>query len=110
MASVLNSTSVFGNLLQDQELLAQIRFVNVYSTCFATRTQPPRDHGLHSVNLVYGVSLTDAERKQVVLTASEYEDWGWFSLEALWDKLDLSYSLDVALLTMAQEAFSEARF
>ena len=43
----------------------RIQFVGVYSTQFATRRQPPTYHGLHSINLVHAVRLTDAESAQL---------------------------------------------
>ena len=38
------------------------RCIGVYSTCFANRHQPPQEHGLHSLNVVYHVELTAAEK------------------------------------------------
>ena len=55
----------------------RLRYIGVYSTCFATRHQPPQKNGLHSLNVTYQVELTEREQAALVLDAEEYSDWRW---------------------------------
>ncbi|MEM0981303.1 MAG: NUDIX hydrolase [Cyanobacteria bacterium P01_H01_bin.58] len=57
----------------------RFQFLGAYSTCFAQRSQPPQEHGLHSLNLTYWVPVSTAERQAIVLTAKEYADYHWFT-------------------------------
>lgn len=81
-------------------------FLNAYSTCFATRQQEPRHHGLHSVNLTYALELTEEEAHRLTLVSSEYDEWAWVGLEELRQRLNLDDAMDQALLAIAQDAFS----
>ncbi len=81
-------------------------FINAYSTCFSTRQQEPRQHGLHSVNLTYTLKLTNDEADSLRLTSSEYDEWTWIDLDALRQRLELDNELDQALLAIAQDAVS----
>ncbi len=56
----------------------RFQFLGVYSTEFATRSQPPQNHGLHSVNLTYFVTVSAIERQAIHLTPSEYADAQWY--------------------------------
>lgn len=55
------------------------QFLGAYSTCFAQRSQPPQEHGLHSLNLTYWIQVSTAEQQAISLTATEYADYRWFS-------------------------------
>jgi 8-oxo-dGTP pyrophosphatase MutT (NUDIX family) len=55
----------------------RLRYIGVYSTCFATRHQPPQQNGLHSLNVTYHIELTETEQAAIVLDSEEYSDWRW---------------------------------
>lgn len=55
----------------------RFRFLGVYSTALAPRSQPPVEDGLHSVNLTYAVSIAPAERDRLRLDPQEYETGRW---------------------------------
>jgi ADP-ribose pyrophosphatase YjhB (NUDIX family) len=62
----------------------RFRYLGAFSTCFARRTQAPQHHGLHSVNLTYQLSLTDAEIAQIQLIPTEYEAaYKWVNLDEM---------------------------
>jgi ADP-ribose pyrophosphatase YjhB (NUDIX family) len=57
----------------------RFHYLGAYSTFFAERSQPPQQHGLHSVNLTYMATISEAEQYAVALTPTEYEDYRWFT-------------------------------
>lgn len=75
----------------------RLQFMNTYSTFFTYRKQEPRHHGLHSLNLVYRLSLTAQEFSQIQLTPLEYETWKWVLFPELVYFLPKSGNLDQAL-------------
>lgn len=81
--------------------LARDRFhyVGVYSTCFALRAQAPEQHGSHTVNLTYQVSLTFDEQASLHLSPQEYDTYyQWVELDQVERCLEASDRLDQALL------------
>lgn len=81
----------------------QFIFFGVYSTCFATRAQPPHDHGLHSVNLTCYARLTEADRNHLHLTATEYDDSRWFDPSELPTYFNTSDPMDRFLLQILDD-------
>ncbi len=59
------------------------RFIAVYSTQFAQRSQPPQSYGLHSLNLTYAIALNDAEQATLDLTPKEYDTGIWITPDRL---------------------------
>jgi ADP-ribose pyrophosphatase YjhB (NUDIX family) len=79
----------------------RFQYLGAYSTCFARRSQPPQSHGLHSVNLTYQLSLTDAEISQIQLIQTEYEPTHeWIRLDQVKPFLTPQDALDQALLAV----------
>jgi ADP-ribose pyrophosphatase YjhB (NUDIX family) len=93
--------------LQDEANLRvegdRIQFIGVYSTQFATRRQPPTHHGLHSINLVHTVRLTDAESQQVNLTPTEYDQHRWIRWGEIQALLNTDDVMDQYLLTVLRD-------
>ncbi|MBI4781809.1 MAG: NUDIX hydrolase [Oscillatoriophycideae cyanobacterium NC_groundwater_1537_Pr4_S-0.65um_50_18] len=91
-----------------QDLTAdRLRYVGAYSTCFATRHQPPQHHGLHSLNLTYQLELTEAEQGAIVLIPEEYSDWRWVEVTQvaaiLAEDVSSDAAIDQALLRVIQD-------
>ncbi|MBD3881840.1 NUDIX hydrolase [Phormidium tenue FACHB-886] len=82
------------------KMLSPDRFqlIGVYSTCFASRSQPPQRHGLHSLNITYQIELSEFEKDAIDLDPSEYEAWEWVELEQVGDRLETWEPMDEALL------------
>ncbi|HEY9640390.1 MAG TPA: NUDIX hydrolase [Coleofasciculaceae cyanobacterium] len=78
-------------------------YIGVYSTCFASRHQPPQQHGLHSVNLVYQIELTAAEQAAIALDPEEYSSWQWLDLQQISRLLDPQEAMDLALLNVMKD-------
>lgn len=81
----------------------RFQFIGVYSTCFARRSQPPQEHGLHSVNLTYQLELTEQEMPNVQLVSSEYDEWRWFQKNDIETLLKPELAMDQALLRIIQD-------
>jgi ADP-ribose pyrophosphatase YjhB (NUDIX family) len=79
------------------------RYVGVYSTCFASRHQPPQAHGLHSLNLVYQIELTAVEKAAIALDSEEYSTWQWLDFQQISRLLDADEAMDVALLQVMKD-------
>jgi ADP-ribose pyrophosphatase YjhB (NUDIX family) len=82
----------------------RLKWIGVYSTCFATRHQPPQSHGVHTLNLAYRVELTTPEQQHVVLSADEYVTWQWVELDQIANFLEGDRVMDKALIQMVQAA------
>ncbi|OGH69088.1 MAG: hypothetical protein A2754_01780 [Candidatus Magasanikbacteria bacterium RIFCSPHIGHO2_01_FULL_47_8] len=55
-------------------------FLGVSSTVFVVRNEPPQENGSHTVNLTYGVELSDEHLSNLRLDAHEYEVQAkWFA-------------------------------
>lgn len=82
------------------KLLSPDRFqlIGVYSTCFASRSQPPQHHGLHSLNITYKIELSEFEKNRIDLDPSEYVTWEWVELEQVGNRLESRDPMDEALL------------
>ncbi|WP_242025442.1 NUDIX hydrolase [Leptolyngbya sp. FACHB-36] len=76
----------------------RFRYVGVYSTCFATRQQPPQQHGSHSLNLTFQVELTVEEQQRMTLRSDEYDTWQWVERSEVSALLNANDGLDEALL------------
>ena len=85
---------------------SRIQFFGLYSTCFATRHQPPVDHGLHSVNLAHLIEITDDEKDQIRLTSAEYDAWTWISQDEVTAFLNLDRIFDRALNQMLNDCWN----
>lgn len=85
---------------------SRIQFFGLYSTCFATRHQPPVDHGLHSVNLAHLVEISDEENDQIQLTNTEYDEWTWVSQSEMTAFLKLDQVFDGALHQMLADCWN----
>jgi ADP-ribose pyrophosphatase YjhB (NUDIX family) len=83
-----------------------IQFLGVYSTVFATRSQPPVENGLHSVNLLHAIPLSDDQRASLKLTSREYDEWIWVSPDTIEDVLDLGRPLDQVVHQMATDGWA----
>jgi len=67
------------NLLTDR-----FRYIDVYSTVFAVRNEPPQTNGSHTDNFTFAVVLLPEETATIQLDPREYEDenaWQWFLAE-----------------------------
>ncbi|MEM7769487.1 MAG: NUDIX domain-containing protein [Cyanobacteria bacterium P01_E01_bin.6] len=83
-----------------------IQFLGVYSTAFATRRQPPVEHGLHSVNLAHIITVTSTEKAQIALTKAEYDTWAWVSQSDINTLLDPTRSLDQFVHRMVTDCWN----
>ncbi|MGQ4649497.1 NUDIX domain-containing protein [Lyngbya aestuarii] len=81
----------------------RFEYVNVYSTCFARRSQEPQERGLHSVNLTYKAELNKQEKEQLQLVNSEYDSWQWVELSAVAQVLDPNHEIESLLLSILQD-------
>lgn len=82
---------------------ARLRCLGVYSTCFATRQQPPTHHGAHSLNITYHLELTGQEKAQLRLRSSEHDTWTWVTLSTVEHVLGMQDRVDAALLRVLQD-------
>lgn len=82
---------------------SRFHLVGVYSTCFATRHQPPQQHGLHSLNITYQLELTAAEQAQIVLSPEEYSTSRWVDRQQVSTLLEAHDILDNALLKVIHD-------
>lgn len=82
---------------------ARLCCLGVYSTCFATRQQPPIHHGAHSLNITYHLELTPPEKVRLRLRLSEHDTWTWINLSAVECWLGTQDELDAALLRVLQD-------
>ncbi|MGI0486067.1 NUDIX domain-containing protein [Pantanalinema rosaneae CENA516] len=88
-----------GNLTVDR-----FQFIGTYSTCFAMRQQEPQQHGSHTVNLTYRVTLTQLEQTQIQLSQTEYNStYRWLALSEVEQILDLGNPLDRALQAVVHD-------
>ena len=85
---------------------SRIQFFGLYSTCFATRHQPPIDRGLHSVNMAHLIEITDEEKYQIRLTSTEYDEWTWISQSGIATLLNLDKEFDRALNQMLNDGWN----
>ncbi|NJR65807.1 MAG: NUDIX hydrolase [Leptolyngbyaceae cyanobacterium CRU_2_3] len=79
------------------------RWLGVYSTCFANRHQPPQEHGLHSLNLVYSIELNPVEKAAIALDPEEYNTWQWIEPQQISRLLDRNKAMDLALLSIIRD-------
>lgn len=84
--------------------LDRFQCIGVYSTCFATRHQPPSHHGSHSLNITYRLEVTPAEKARLTLRSDEYETWEWLELSQAKDWLNIYDPLDQALWQVLRDA------
>ena len=85
----------------------RLDFIGVFSTRFGSRGQPPREHGLHSVNLTYRLGLTDEEAAGIVLDEREYGRSQWWNTDDIRTVLQSRQMMDVALATVLKKIYSE---
>ncbi|HEY9664732.1 MAG TPA: NUDIX domain-containing protein, partial [Allocoleopsis sp.] len=81
----------------------RLRFVGVYSTCFATRHQAPQHHGSHTLNLTYQVELSQAEKLNIELDPDEHTHWVWVKQQDVKTLLGHDPVMDDALLQVIQD-------
>jgi ADP-ribose pyrophosphatase YjhB (NUDIX family) len=81
----------------------RLQYIGVYSTCFATRQQPPQQNGLHSLNLTYQVELTSSEKNKLELSSTEYERGEWMTIDRIHKLLNPEVVMDQALLQIVQD-------
>jgi ADP-ribose pyrophosphatase YjhB (NUDIX family) len=82
----------------------RLQYIGVYSTCFATRQQPPQHNGLHSLNLTYQVELLRSEKNRLQLAPTEYEQGEWMTIDRIHSLLNPEVVMDQALLQIIQDA------
>ena len=81
---------------------SRFRYIGVYSTCFAVRSQAPQQHGSHSLNITYQVELTASEKEQLRLRSDEYDTWKWVNVDEVKALLDTNEAMDQALLEIVE--------
>ena len=75
----------------------RLRFIGTFSTRFAERGQPPRDRGLHSINLTYCVELRGEEARAITLDSNEYGRSKWWTWDEIYSALNPTLEMDRAL-------------
>ena len=82
---------------------SRLRYVGIYSTCFATRHQAPQHHGSHTLNITYQAALTETEKQQIALDPDEHTHWMWIDRDRVGQCLEGDAVMDEALLQVIRD-------